>query len=378
MKINFVGAVRDSSGYAEFARSFVAALHDIGADLAVEPLSFEPSHSNHGRYGEICNKLTAYRHNKIDVNVINMIPKVYDNFRKPNAMNIGFTMFETNRVPKIWAQQCNTMDAILVPCQWNKEVFINSGVTVPVEVCPPGVDASLYPIKKQLTGNQKKYKFYSIFQWSERKNPYGLIKAFMAAFSGNSDVSLTLKTYVKDYSKKEQEFLVNEITSMKKTVTLPHSPFIFLRHEKLSTQQMQEFHLSHDCFVLPTRAEGFGLPYIEAMMMGNPAIGTRYSGNLEFMTDQNSYLLDAQLTPVANMGHIGPWYDGSMLWAEPDLSQLIEYMQNVYANQDDARNKAVAARDSLLSNIGWEKQAQHFLNTIERLYADWQSRRAGG
>jgi glycosyltransferase involved in cell wall biosynthesis len=45
-----------------------------------------------------------------------------------------------------------------------------------------------------------------------------------------------------------------------------------------------------DCYVSLHRAEGFGLTMAEAMALGKPVIATGYSGNLAFMTAENSYL----------------------------------------------------------------------------------------
>src|SRR5437773_750002 len=47
-----------------------------------------------------------------------------------------------------------------------------------------------------------------------------------------------------------------------------------------------------DCYVSLHRSEGFGFTMAEAMLMGKPVIGTAYSGNLDFMTPDNSLLVD--------------------------------------------------------------------------------------
>ena len=47
-----------------------------------------------------------------------------------------------------------------------------------------------------------------------------------------------------------------------------------------------------DCYVSLHRAEGFGFTMAEAMYLGKPVIATGYSGNLDFMTAENSYLVD--------------------------------------------------------------------------------------
>jgi glycosyltransferase involved in cell wall biosynthesis len=301
-----------------------------------------------------------------------MIPKVYQNFKKPGAMNVAFTMFETSKIPDIWVQQCNQMDAVLVPCQWNKEVFINSGVKVPVEVAIPGIDPSQYPTKKHIPGQKPNFKFYSIFQWSERKNPAALIRAFVSAFAGNSSVSLTLKTYLKAYSKDEEESLRREILAIRDSVEVKSYPQIILKHEKLTDQQMVDIHMQHDCFVLPTRAEGLGLPYIDSMMIGNPTVGTNYSGNLEFMTNDNSYLIDCQTEPVFNMRHLGGWYTGDMMWAQPSVGNLAQIMKEIYNNQELAKKRAARARDDLMSNMGWDNRLLSLRSTLESMYNSWK------
>ena len=372
MKVNLVGAFRDSSGYGQFARSWAAAIHRAGWDISLEQISFEQSHTSHGKYGEACEKLLSKGVRQPDINIINMIPKVFQAHKKPGAMNIGFTMFEASKIPETWVQQCNQMDAILVPCQWNKRTFTDSGVTVPIAVAMPGIDPDLYPIKAQAKVHNPNFKFYSIFQWSERKNPSALIRAFVSVFAGNQNVSLTLKTNLGDYSKEDGDTLRQEIKKIRDSIEVPSYPNIFLKHEKLTQQQIIDMHMSHDCFVLPSRAEGLGLPYIESMMIGNPTIGTRYSGNLEFMNDSNSSLIDCQLEPVFNMRHRGGWYTGDMLWAHPNVAELAETMRYVYSDQKAARRMARSARNDLLERFSWDKQLASLKMTLESLYKYWK------
>ena len=53
-----------------------------------------------------------------------------------------------------------------------------------------------------------------------------------------------------------------------------------------------------DCYVSLHRSEGLGLTMAEAMALGKPVIATVYSGNLQFMTPENSHLVDYQLGAV--------------------------------------------------------------------------------
>jgi glycosyltransferase involved in cell wall biosynthesis len=46
------------------------------------------------------------------------------------------------------------------------------------------------------------------------------------------------------------------------------------------------------------RREGFGLGLAEAMLLGKVVIATNWSGNLQFMTADNSLLIDYQLVEI--------------------------------------------------------------------------------
>src|SRR5690606_7893873 len=79
----------------------------------------------------------------------------------------------------------------------------------------------------------------------------------------------------------------------------------------------------------PSRGEGWGRPYMEAMASGLPTIGTRASGNLDFMHDGNAVLIDAVLTPVPDEAvREIPVYAGQS-WYDPSAAQLRGALQRV-------------------------------------------------
>ena len=94
-----------------------------------------------------------------------------------------------------------------------------------------------------------------------------------------------------------------------------------------------------DCYVSLHRSEGFGLTMAESMALGKPVIATAYSGNLDFMNDENSFLVPfswATVPPGA-----GPYPVGAR-WADPDLDAAAAIMRTVVGSPDVA--EAVAAR----------------------------------
>jgi hypothetical protein len=72
------------------------------------------------------------------------------------------------------------------------------------------------------------------------------------------------------------------------------------------------------------------------MSCGKPVIATGYSGNLEFMDDENSYLVPYQLGTT--MKTSTPYPPG-LEWAEPDLKEAARLMRYVYDHSAEAREK---------------------------------------
>ena len=63
------------------------------------------------------------------------------------------------------------------------------------------------------------------------------------------------------------------------------------------------------------------------MWAGKPVIATGYSGNLDFMNDDNSYLVDYRLVPI---GSGNDPYPAAGTWAEPDSEHAARLMREVF------------------------------------------------
>jgi len=85
----------------------------------------------------------------------------------------------------------------------------------------------------------------------------------------------------------------------------------------LTREDMRDLLKTADCFVLPTRGEGWGLPIAEAMAMQLPVIVTNYSGPAAYITDENAYLLS-----------VLPDLD-DLSFAAPNMTHLMELMRQV-------------------------------------------------
>ena len=371
IKLRYVGAVADNSGYADAARNYIASLLSTGeVDLTVKTASFEHQKTSHGALADKIQTLIDKNVN-YNIQIVHLTPENYPAFRDPKAYNIAYTVWETDRLPDNWVDLCNMMDEIWVPSEYNIEIFKRSGVVKPIIKIPhaivkPAVPSSSQHIKMSI--NDDDYIFYSIFQWIVRKNPVGLLEAYLTEFKPEEHVCLCLKTYRLDSSPKEQDIIKKDIANIKASLNLRAYPPILFFGNLFPVEMMDAFYSKGHCFISPHCSEGFGITPANAMLYGKPTIATRYSGNLDVMNDTNSYLIDYQMSPVSKM--LFSNYHGLMNWAQPDISHLKQLMREVYTNREQAAARAALGKMEIENNYNYEKIGQLMLNRLKQILSD--------
>jgi len=238
---------------------------------------------------------------------------------------------------------------------------MKAGVKVPIYVMPLGIDGDHFNPKIYPKRLSPKFTFLSIFEWSERKGQELLLKAFKEEFSQSEDVLLVLKVFNPDIRNDiELELSKLGIKSDDKNV------IVFLNAD-IPYYQLGSLYRGVDCFVLPTRGEGWGMPIMEAMACGIPVITTRWSSQCDFTNEEICYLLNVKkLVPAKTKS---PYYKG-LYWAEPDYEHLRYLLRYVYENRDEAKSKAANASSYILNNYSWDKVIQIMINRIKKIYEE--------
>lgn len=373
IRLKWKGATLDPSGYGSANRDYLHALHDkAGVDITVEPWNHEARTAEF--YGEKGAVVESLKNRDVDYQFVmhHYVPNAIEPKYEPGKVNIGYSTWEADRIPQHWVNEINKyIDLQLVPSYYNKRAYLESGVHVPVEVLPHCLDVEEFDNASALqTDFDDRFKFLSVFQWIERKNPIGLLKAYFSEFYKNpEDVILVLKTYGLNFSSSETERIKQLISRLKEDMRLPQYPPVYVIGGLIPRSQMVSLYKACDCFVLPTRSEGFGIPFAEACAAESTVIATNYGGQTEFLLSDFSDLIDYQLTPVCHMQF--PNYDSIMLWAEPDLIQFRDAMRlQTMTTKDISTSRKRRARKGIDSQLNPDSIAFQFIGLLQEYFSN--------
>jgi glycosyltransferase involved in cell wall biosynthesis len=272
--------------------------------------------------------------------------------------HVAIWWWETDVIPESWKQASKSVDEL-----WAASRFVAEGlrrvVDVPVQHIPLGFRVEpLRPVDLRAYGiTPGSFVFLFIFDMNstlERKNPLGLISAFKEAFRNGEEVSLIIK--VSRGARFPVEFHRLQ-RAAKKTGAI-------LIDQRLPREQLYGLIATCDCYVSLHRSEGLGLTLAEAMMLGKPCIATAYSGNLDFMDENNSLLVNYKLVEVeAAAGQ----YEKGHHWAEPSISEAVNWMRWVFEHRDEARSLGQRARASATRSFSPELCGQTMLERLDQI-----------
>ena len=366
----------DPSGYADEARGFLCALERCGYEVAArqighikEDAGLSPEHLATVRRAldrpAPTGEFAFVHHHQ---------PATGQRLH-PNGPNVSRTMFETDRIPRAWRPRLLEVDAVWVPAEFNVETFMRGGVPGDLlHVLPATLDFELFshpgvePLP--LTG-ARGFVFLSAFDFTDRKGWDVLLEAWARAFGPDDDVSLVLKCLtlhgvtVESIRERIDSFLGGRETAP-----------IVLNTELLPASTLPRLYAAADAFVLSSRSEGWGRPLMEAMAMALPTIGSRWSGNLAFMNDGNSWLAEGAVGPIRQWDPVHPslWQGAS--WFEPDPDSVASLLREVYAGGAEVRRRARWAASDLRERFSSQVAAARVVELLELAFERWNWRRS--
>jgi glycosyltransferase involved in cell wall biosynthesis/2-polyprenyl-3-methyl-5-hydroxy-6-metoxy-1,4-benzoquinol methylase len=340
--VNIAGYFRAEVGVGEAVRLLTSAVEAAGIPHSTVAYDATPSRKAHP-FLERGDRSAPHDINILCVNADQTAtfakdagPRFFD-----GRHTVGYWFWELDRFPTTMHQAFDYVDEV-----WTATRFVASGIraigrrpvyTIPLPVLIPRCSPAVTRSSLRLPSRFLFLFVFDFFSILERKNPVGLIQAFNRAFRPCEGPVLMIKTINGDRKLADLE---------KVRAACAGREDILIVDEYYSADEKNSLISLCDCYVSLHRSEGLGLTMAEAMGLEKPVIATAYSGNLDFMTPENSYLVD--YAPGVVPAGCDP-YPESSPWADPDLDQAAELMRRVVEAPAEAGRKAAQARRDIFT-----------------------------
>jgi glycosyltransferase involved in cell wall biosynthesis len=353
MGVNVVGPIQYESGLGEAARGSIKILESLGLPCAKvpAPMVLNTARGTYYSESELSRKL-AYKVNLFHLNGPEMgvvhrhWPRVFSN----GQYNIGFWVFELERIPQSWVAFLRGLNEIWTPSTFSRDA-IAPFVSVPVHVIPTAIDIH-YPdgaCRREFGLPEAAVCVMAAFDLNStraRKNPDATVEAFKRAWLARKDLHLVLK--ISNADKNWQA--VRDIRERLKGV----EGVTFIT-EVLPRDKLTRLQAVCDIYLSLHRSEGFGLHLTECMALGLPVVATDWSANRDYLNESNGMPVPYRLEEIA--ATIGPYEKGNR-WAEADVAAAAEKL--ILLASDGARRKALgaAAKEQIKSLYSVQAVAQ--------------------
>lgn len=325
--VNVVGYFRSELGVGEAARQLVSALDAGGVPLLpVHGRTIPPNRQGHAY------KYLDFTDARYPVNLICMNADALGEFVAQagpaffaSRYSIGMWFWEVERFPERWRSAFEHLDELWLPTEHVVRA-ISPHATIPItKIKLPVEMPPVMPATRAELNLPEGFMFLFSFDHHSvfaRKNPLAVIDAYTRNFDPADGAVLVIKSINAGSASADHARLLEAATGR---------PDVHIIDGYLGATEKNLMVASCDCYVSLHRAEGFGLTMAEAMYLGKPVIATGYSGNLDFMNRENSFLVDHTLVAI---GGQAPPYPSDGVWAEPDVEQAGQLMRTVFDDRD--------------------------------------------
>lgn len=353
----------------------IRSLHRFGAKVQFKPFRVPDMRSTVEKTPEIKEMINT-KVDKLTPSIWAVMPQ---KFYPREGYRILYTMIETKTIHSSFAMKLDYVDEVWVPSKFCEESFSEAKIRAPIKHIPLGVDTELYKPFDVTPDQRSKFElktkgfvFFSLFGWSLRKGYDILLRSYLKSFTSEDDVTLLIASR-KNANPIESRGIPAEIKRYIKAYCPNPSkaPHILHIGEAMPEEDLPILFNMSDAYVLPSRGEGFGLPYAEAGACELPVISSRCCGMLDFLNDNNSFLIDIEgYGENANMKELSSYYHGMpfAILGDKQVDYLAETMRNVFKNPEESKKKGKILRKDLINNFTWNHLGAQVYDRLVELH----------
>jgi glycosyltransferase involved in cell wall biosynthesis len=234
----------------------------------------------------------------------------------------------------------------MVPTRFVADMFRASGIVVPIEVTPDGVDPDVYPYVVRPEGEGVTTLVVGTIV--PRKHIPQAIAAWQLAFADDPTARIIIKARFGAHGR-------NGLTA--------DDPRITIVDENESSRGILHWYRQADV-LLALGSEGFGLPLVEGMATGLPVIALSSEGQGDVCQDAGDLVLS--VPPSSWEGVYEPHLGHCGVRGVPDVAEVARLLRWVATHRTEAAELGQAASDWAHKERNvWEKPAR-FLDVLER------------
>ena len=362
VQVAYAGPMLSHSGYSKMNRELVLRLAAMGASVRAEPVETKVE----------VDQATVEAVGRLSATVVRSSAPCIHGMTVPMRVsggraNILYSMIETSKgVHPEYAERMCLGTEVWVPSNYMKQIL---GPGTNVRVMPLGVDTTVFKPqgRKMSIPGARGFRFVSVFWWSYRKGYDVLLKAFAEAFTGDEDVTLVVSTkpHGGDY-KAECAKIRAQVASLLRSNASGSLPNVILHFGHLTEHQLAALYRGCDAFILPSRGEGFGLPYFEAGACGLPVIAsnctaqsTLLDNGVAYMVNPDGYELASARSSVAALASWCRYYENQYfpVFGKTSVTAFASAMRSVFDGRREASEKARRLMERTQTSMTWDTAA---------------------
>lgn len=362
--VNVVAFASGPMGLGESARLYTRALIGRGYPVAVQDVAL-PSPVQLRDTSLVEYETRAPRH---DIDLVFINPDYLDRalssagrMRASRRYTVACWFWELEKFPDDWYASLGLVDEFLVASSFVHDLLVRVTnkpiLKVPLPLFPTS-DSGL--TRHDFGLRDDAFIFLTTFDFNSsfwRKNPLGAIAAFRTAFP---ERGIPVQLLVKSVNGVGYPKLLSQLLQ-----AADEDERIVVRDDLISKSHLQALQRCSDAYVSLHRAEGFGLGMAESMALAKPVLATGWSGNMEFMTEQNSYLVPFKLVavPPGQYPHAE-----DQRWAEPDIGHAAMLMRAMATTERDAAaRRGMQAQHDVKTRLSGDTVASALIERLETI-----------